>query len=1349
MIVRRILVGTLLVLVALCVAKSQSFAQLRAGRTPFTESATTLRASAKAAKADPQADAVVLLDEVHFTVRNRMVTKVVNHRILKVQTEKGVSNWAHFGSGWAPWYQDRPVLKARVLDTEGKMHKLDASTIEQVATPQGKDHTYSDWRELRAPLAAVHPGSVIETVTIVVSTRPYAKAGDAEQWFLGNYVPTLATRIVIDSDRKLSPRFLLAPKITKTSSRKGKTYRYVFENGRLEGYNYENNQPYDVARVPMMMFSTGGSWKTMASEYAGVVESQMAKGALPTSAVPRKGKNRHETISKALAALHKRVRYTGLEFGKNATVPWTPAESWKRQFGDCKDKATMLVAMLRAVGIKSHVALLRSGLGQDVNPGIPGMGGFNHAIVYVPAAGKGSRAYWIDATSELATLGQVGSSVQGRLALVAAKGTKKLIKIPVSGTKNNRIVEERKIVLPGYGKGSVEEVTYFYGTRELDARYSYRDRSTEKLRTDMEAYVADHYKSPKLSQVSSSDAKDMKKPLRLSLKAQDAGVTYAGTHEAGVYINRYGLFELVPSELMAIANEKQHLRSRIVERKMPLRVFPSHKEWKYRIEHPPGFEAKTLPRDQDRMVGVLRFRQSFRVKKGFVEATFSVLLDRTRLTAEEVNTTRAKVMELLDGPALQIRLHHDAMSLWERGKVREAVAILRDAKSKKQSPRDLAEEHGRMVQVLLNLGLNRDAQRIGKQAQTLSSNSPLVAELLAYSLEHSAFGIYLKEGSSREQALLAYERAEAINPDSESLRGAHAKLLLRDSKGRRFQGDLKGAIPRLKVAMKAGKQGYDWLYVHAMYRAENYEELLSETLETEGVDAFAIARLATTFQTAGTKAMLKAAEARDISPEVLGHAINLLADGRDYQAAIVLSTLAKDEGESELWYGLLRQLERHEVPKRSTSPKAVIVKALGDLVLTGSISHAHLAAESKEARWQLLESFVGGAKAQLPPMLRDNSEVLIDLLASQVRVTRKETSGPWHRVELRMGAKGRKAIVYLAKRGRTYQLLTDGWSRGPLVSATIASLDRGRVAEAQAVMEWAQPVGDTDDDWGLFSRTQVARRVAHSLMSVPASKRLRWHAATLSIWQTHENTGKDLRTCADAGHAHCAEALATYWAVQGKFDKALVALSALKPQVKTKEERAGLAIAQLEYTLRSGKYAKAESMAAGLAGRGDALHKRQQGEVHSLWSQALSGQARFTAAQRVLQQAEDAGYEASANNLAWQQLFLSGHPAIDDAIDHARAAGTSSGSLHTLAALLAAKGEYLEAMEVIVRAQEVRGRALAIDWLVYGRVAAGLGFRASAHAAYERVFRDKEARDERSLVSTARLAKLWDSELAR
>ena len=88
-------------------------------------------------------------------------------------------------------------------------------------------------------------------------------------------------------------------------------------------------------------------------------------------------------IRRLVAALHKNVRYTGVEFGEDSIVPQFPSETLKRKYGDCKDKAALLVTMLRAVNIPANLALLSTGPGQDINPELPGMGMFDHAIVFV------------------------------------------------------------------------------------------------------------------------------------------------------------------------------------------------------------------------------------------------------------------------------------------------------------------------------------------------------------------------------------------------------------------------------------------------------------------------------------------------------------------------------------------------------------------------------------------------------------------------------------------------------------------------------------------------------------------------------------------------------------------------------------------------------------------------------------------------------------------------------------------------------------------------------------------------------------------------------------------------------
>ena len=90
-----------------------------------------------------------------------------------------------------------------------------------------------------------------------------------------------------------------------------------------------------------------------------------------------------------------------MEFGKGAIVPRSSRETLARRYGDCKDQATLLVAMLRVAGIRAQVALLRTGRYADVAPALPGLGDFDHAIVYIP----GDRPMWIDPSARCARPG--------------------------------------------------------------------------------------------------------------------------------------------------------------------------------------------------------------------------------------------------------------------------------------------------------------------------------------------------------------------------------------------------------------------------------------------------------------------------------------------------------------------------------------------------------------------------------------------------------------------------------------------------------------------------------------------------------------------------------------------------------------------------------------------------------------------------------------------------------------------------------------------------------------------------------------------------------------------------------
>ena len=82
-----------------------------------------------------------------------------------------------------------------------------------------------------------------------------------------------------------------------------------------------------------------------------------------------------------------------LSFGVGRYQPHTAAEVFANQYGDCKDKHTLLASMLKAAGIPSDAVLIPSA--RKLDPSMPSPSQFDHVITAVP---HGKDLIWMDAT---------------------------------------------------------------------------------------------------------------------------------------------------------------------------------------------------------------------------------------------------------------------------------------------------------------------------------------------------------------------------------------------------------------------------------------------------------------------------------------------------------------------------------------------------------------------------------------------------------------------------------------------------------------------------------------------------------------------------------------------------------------------------------------------------------------------------------------------------------------------------------------------------------------------------------------------------------------------------------------
>ena len=106
-------------------------------------------------------------------------------------------------------------------------------------------------------------------------------------------------------------------------------------------------------------------------------------------------------------------RYISLSFGVGRYQPHAAEDVLHNQYGDCKDKHTLLASLLEAEGFHTSSVLINSR--RKLDPDIPSPSQFDHVISLVPI---GNEEVWMDTTTEVAPFRLLSYSIRKKQALV-------------------------------------------------------------------------------------------------------------------------------------------------------------------------------------------------------------------------------------------------------------------------------------------------------------------------------------------------------------------------------------------------------------------------------------------------------------------------------------------------------------------------------------------------------------------------------------------------------------------------------------------------------------------------------------------------------------------------------------------------------------------------------------------------------------------------------------------------------------------------------------------------------------------------------------------------------------------
>ncbi len=394
------------------------------------------------AAAAPLPAATVLEKSIDIEIRPDGVTERTHLRV-RLDNPNDFSSWSPYPIALDD-NRELGDLNASAIRPDGKTLKVSRRDLDthQVAG-SGNLHSSLVFRTVNFP--AVPVGSVL-TLDYEVRERPYFSAG---QLALGSPEPVESLRVAVHG-AGAGWRYHVdgaMPGLNVQESPGGVTVT----GSRLPGLNAPEKSPGLAADGAVLRYAWGdaGSWEAVGRWYEGIL-TQVPRGAEPVRSKSREliaGIADKRLRIAALADFARRqVRYVAVEVGIGGYRPHTPQQVMERLWGDCKDKALLLVDLLKEAGIEAYPALARLDPDGRVDRDFPSPYQFNHLIVAVPADGLGLEKdapvaggyLFLDATQETGGLAWLQPGVQDQEVLVVRGGKGELVRTPVRNAQEGR-----------------------------------------------------------------------------------------------------------------------------------------------------------------------------------------------------------------------------------------------------------------------------------------------------------------------------------------------------------------------------------------------------------------------------------------------------------------------------------------------------------------------------------------------------------------------------------------------------------------------------------------------------------------------------------------------------------------------------------------------------------------------------------------------------------------------------------------------------------------------------------------------------------------------------------------------
>jgi hypothetical protein len=593
---------------------------------------------------DKTVSTVVLVDDSTMTVSDDGHITTVTTYAVRILNREG-RNAAVAEEGYATDSGKVREIKAWLIRPTGQVKSYGKDSVIDRATALNDVYDESRLKMIVA-VDDVEPGAVFGYQT-TSEERPY----------FNQHV-----KYFQDEEPVLSSRFTLTLPAGWRAS--GITFNHANVEPAISGASYTwelhdlppiENEPASPSwsnlapRLAINYFPTEGTrapatkgfdnWTEVSRWYSGLSDSQ----AVPDEALAAKAraltagaKSELEKI-RAIGTYAQNIQYIAISIGIGRFRPHAASQVFAKSYGDCKDKANLMRAMLKAINIEAYPVLIFSGDSTYVRETWASPGQFNHCIIAVKVSDatqaptvithpKLGRLLIFDATDDNTPVGDLPDHEQGSFALIAAGDDGSLVRMPEISPEANLLERniEANLDVNGVLTASVRENAT--GKWAVSYRAEFRNQARPAYVKTIERWVSSAATAAAVSRV---DPKD-----NLAEGRFDLDIDFVAPSYGQVMQERLLVFK------PAIVARRETLFLTDSKRKHPIVLGSRSFKETARIKLPAGWDVDELPNPVKLEAAFGSYQTTYDVKNGMLVFTRAMSIRSATIPAAQYETVR-------------------------------------------------------------------------------------------------------------------------------------------------------------------------------------------------------------------------------------------------------------------------------------------------------------------------------------------------------------------------------------------------------------------------------------------------------------------------------------------------------------------------------------------------------------------------------------------------------------------------------------------------------------------------------------------------------------------------------------